>query len=195
MAIVKKKKSKGSEGTRFQNNIRESCKKDNILYYKFKDSPSIYGGKQDNIRFTPNNICDILMYDNYLVFAELKSTKSNSFSFTDNAFRQLMELNDIVMDNSNNFRKGVSSGFIIEFRELEKTIFIFAYEIIRFLNTNNVKTVNMKKVLDNSYKLDYIELEGVKKKVNTTYNITKLIKDIKGGNIYEKDIFSDGTVI
>ena len=36
--------------------------------------------------------------------------------------------------------------------------------------------------------------QGIKKKVNTTYNMSKLIKDIKGGNIYEKDIINDNDV-
>lgn len=164
-----------------QDNIKKSCEKQDILFYRFKDSPFSFANSEKT-KFTTNNICDCMMFlANKLLFVELKSTKGKSFSFTEHSLRQLNDINKIIHNKNGYKRFNVYGCFIIEFRELEETYFIEVQNIIEYLKENNTKTINIQKyVKDNRF----IKIEQKLLRKNYTFDVRKLFIDL-GGNYNE----------
>lgn len=157
----------------FQDNIKKSCMKQDVLFYRFKDSATSFSG--GSARFTPKNICDCMVFHRgILLFLELKSCKGKSFSFTEHSLKQLKDIDKILKDKVDNYRPKVYGGFLIEFREISKTIFISTENIIRYLHENNTKTLNYDKLIkDNNINFNIIE-QTLKIK-NYEYNIINLL--------------------
>ena len=167
-----------NKGYILQDNIKKSCDKQDILFYRFKDSPFSFANS-DKTRFTVNNICDCMMFlANKLMFVELKSVKGKSFSFTEHSLRQLNDINKIIHNKQGLKRFGVYGCFIIEFRELEETYFLQVQDILRYLKENNTKTINIQKYIVRS---NYIKVEQKLLRKNYTFDIRKLFIDL-GGN-------------
>ena len=164
-----------------QDNIKKSCEKQDILFYRFRDSPFSFANS-DKTKFTTNNICDCMMFlANKLLFVELKSTKGKSFSFTEHSLRQLNDVNKIIHNKQGLKRFGVYGCFIIEFRELEETYFIQVQDILKYLNENNTKTINIQKYIKDN---KFIKVEQKLLRKNYTFDIRKLFIDL-GGNYNE----------
>ena len=109
-----------------------------------------------------------------LIFLELKSCKGKSFIFTEHSLKQLKDIDKILKDKVDNYRPKVYGGFLIEFREISKTIFISTENIIRYLHENNTKTLNYDKLIkDNNINFNIIE-QTLKIK-NYEYNIINLL--------------------
>ena len=124
---------KTNKGYVLQDNIKKSCEKQDILFYRFKDSPFSFANS-DKTKFTTNNICDCMVFLNgRLLFLELKSVKGKSKSFTNHEFRQLNDINKIIHNKHNLKRYGVFGGFLMEFRSYEKTIFITTENLLNIL--------------------------------------------------------------
>lgn len=158
-----------------QDNIKKSCEKQDILFYRFKDSPFSFANS-DKTKFTTNNICDCMMFlANKLLFVELKSTKGKSFSFTEHSLRQLNDINKITHNKKGLRRFGVYGCFIIEFREIEETYFIQVQDILKYLNENNTKTINIQKYIKNN---KFIKIEQKLLRKNYTFDIRKLFIDL-----------------
>ena len=158
-----------------QDNIKKSCEKQDILFYRFKDSPFSFANS-DKTKFTTNNICDCMMFlANKLLFVELKSTKGKSFSFTEHSLRQLNDINKIIHNKKGLRRFGVYGCFIIEFREIEETYFIQVQDILKYLNENNTKTINIQKYIKNN---KFIKIEQKLLRKNYTFDIRKLFIDL-----------------
>lgn len=172
---------KSNKGYVLQDNIKKSCEKQDILFYRFRDSPFSFANS-DKTKFTTNNICDCMMFlANKLLFVELKSTKGKSFSFTEHSLRQLNDINKIIHNKQGLKRFGVYGCFIIEFRELEETYFIQVQDILKYLNENNTKTVNIQKYIKDN---KFIKVEQKLLRKNYTFDIRKLFIDL-GGNYNE----------
>ena len=170
-----------NKGYILQDNIKKSCEKQDILFYRFKDSPFSFANS-DKTKFTTNNICDCMMFlANKLLFVELKSTKGKSFSFTEHSLRQLNDINKIIHNKQGLRRFGVYGCFIIEFRELEETYFIQVQDILNYLNENNTKTINIQRYIKNNR---FIRVEQKLLRKNYTFDIRKLFIDL-GGNYSE----------
>ena len=89
-----------NKGYILQDNIKKSCNKQDILFYRFKDSPFSFANS-NKTKFTSKNICDCMMFlANKLLFVELKSVKGKSFSFTEHSLRQLNDINKIIAERS-----------------------------------------------------------------------------------------------
>lgn len=166
---------KVNKGYVLQDNIKKSCEKQDILFYRFKDSPFSFANS-DKTKFTTNNICDCMMFlANKLLFVELKSTKGKSFSFTEHSLRQLNDINKIIHNKQGLRRFGVYGCFIIEFRELEETYFIQVQDILKYLNENNTKTINIQKYIKNN---KFIKVEQKLLRKNYTFDFRKLFIDL-----------------
>lgn len=164
-----------NKGYILQDNIKKSCEKQDILFYRFKDSPFSFANS-DKTKFTTNNICDCMMFlANKLLFVELKSTKGKSFSFTEHSLRQLNDINKIIHNKQGLRRFGVYGCFIIEFREIEETYFIQVQDILKYLNENNTKTINIQKYIKNN---KFIKIEQKLLRKNYTFDIRKLFIDL-----------------
>lgn len=166
-----------NKGYILQDNIKKSCEKQDILFYRFKDSPFSFANS-DKTKFTTNNICDCMMFlANKLLFVELKSTKGKSFSFTEHSLRQLNDINKIIHNKQGLRRFGVYGCFIIEFREIEETYFIQVQDILKYLNENNTKTINIQKYIKNN---KFIKIEQKLLRKNYNFDIRKLFIDLEG---------------
>lgn len=170
-----------NKGYVLQDNIKKSCEKQDILFYRFKDSPFSFANSEKT-KFTTNNICDCMIFlVNKLLFVELKSVKGKSFSFTEHSLRQLNDINKIIHNKNGYKRFNVYGCFIIEFRELEETYFIEVQNIIKYLEENNTKTINIKKY---KKKGRYIKVDQEILRKNYRYDIRKLFIEL-GGNYSE----------
>lgn len=156
-------------GKRFEQNFRISVP-EGIYFFRFRDNSSSWGGN-NAVRFTYSNICDCMLYDgNYLYLLELKSTKGSSLPFTNIRKNQLEELLKASK------YKNIVAGFIINFSTKDRCFFLSIDNAIEFINTTSRK----------SFPIDYLELHGIeieviKKKVNSTYNVNKFIENIREG--------------
>ena len=168
---------KKNKGYVFQDNIKKSCEKQDILFYRFKDSPFSFANS-DKTKFTTNNICDCMIFlGGRLLFLELKSVKGKSKSFTNHEFRQLNDINKIIHNKNGLKRYGVFGGFLIEFRELEKSYYFSVDDIFKYFEENNTKTINLEKYIKN---YEYIEIEQKLLVKNYEYNIRKLMVELGG---------------
>lgn len=166
---------KKNKGYVLQDNIKKSCEKQDILFYRFKDSPFSFANS-DKTKFTTNNICDCMVFLNgRLLFLELKSVKGKSKSFTNHEFRQLNDINKIIHNKHNLKRYGVFGGFLMEFRSYEKTIFITTENLLNYFKENNTKTLNLEKYIK---KYKYIEVNQKLLLKNYTYDIRRLMVEV-----------------
>ena len=171
---------KKNMGYVLQDNIKKSCDKQDILFYRFKDSPFSFADSSKT-KFTTNNICDCMIFlANKLLFVELKSTKDKSYSFTEHSLRQLNDINKIIHNKQGLRRFGVYGCFIIEFRELEETYFLEVQDIIRYLSENSTKTINIQKYVKSN---SFLKVEQKLLRKNYTYNIKKLFIDLGSKNL------------
>ena len=168
---------KVNKGYVLQDNIKKSCEKQDILFYRFKDSPFSFANS-DKTKFTTNNICDCMMFlANKLLFVELKSTKGKSFSFTEHSLRQLNDINKIIHSKNGYKRFNVYVCFVIDFMDLEKKYFIEVQYIIKNLKENNNKTINKKKYKEVG---KYIKIDQEILRKNYRYDIRKLFIELGG---------------
>ena len=83
-----------NKGYVLQDNIKKSCDRQDILFYRFKDSPFSFI-RSDKTKFTTNNICDCMIFlSGKLLFLEfcskiLSSTNSLKIRFTTYFFSKL----------------------------------------------------------------------------------------------------------
>lgn len=166
---------KTNKGYILQDNIKKSCERQDILFYRFKDSPFSFANS-DKTKFTTNNICDCMIFlGGRLLFLELKSTQGKGKAFTNHDFRQLNDINKIIHNKHNLKRYGVFGGFLIEFRELEKSYYFSVEDIFKYFEDNNTKTINLEKYIKN---YEYIEIEQKLLVKNYEYNIRKLMVEL-----------------
>lgn len=173
---------KNNKGYVLQDNIKKSCEKQDILFYRFKDSPFSFANS-DKTKYTTNNICDCMIFlGGRLLFLELKSVKGKSKSFTNHEFRQLNDIKKIIHDKQGRIRYGVYGGFLIEFRELEKSYYFSVNDISKYFVDNDTKTLNIEKYIKN---YPYIEVGQVLLRTNYRYDILKMFIDLGGNMINE----------
>lgn len=161
-------------GKRFEQQFKKSIPKE-VFYYRFKDSSSSWGANS-TVRYTPNNICDCMLYDGYyLYFFELKNTKGKSLPLANIRENQIKELSRVSKYSN------VISGLVIMFSEVEECYFIEINDYMTFINTNERKSIP----------IDYLKNHGIriecsKKKVNYNYDIKKFLDNmvIRYENIY-----------
>lgn len=152
-------------GKRFEENFRKSIPND-IFYYRLKDNSNTWSNG-DKTRFTPNNICDAIMFDgDYLYTLELKSTKGKSLPYSNIKDHQI---NDLLW--CSNF-ENVISGFVIEFSDCNECYFIEISQFETFKNNNNRKSLPIEYCRNMGIKI------GVKRlKVNSKFDIKSFIDE------------------
>lgn len=107
-------------GKKWENKIKQYCKREQIFCYRLKDSPSSFYKGDKNIRFTSNNISDFFLYNNERLFiVEAKSTANTSLPYTNFRKSQIAELTA----NDNRF-DGVIVLCFVEFRKYNKAYVI-----------------------------------------------------------------------
>jgi penicillin-binding protein-related factor A (putative recombinase) len=136
------------------------------------------------LSFSIKNICDyICFYKGKLYLFELKSISGKSFKFeiTDHKVFIDKETGEKTIEwtQINKFLEktkveGITAGFIINFRDVEKTVFIDVQEMRRIIETCGKKSFNLQDL--ENYK--YTNIENKKLKVHYRYDIEKFLFDI-----------------
>lgn len=147
------------------------------LYYRLPDPPQSFGG--GNLRFSSKNPFDCLIWDSeqHMLFAiELKTVAGKSISFerTKEESREI-HYHQIVGLNEWNKYDGIIAGFIIEFRQIETTIFLEISEFNKLISLIDKKSFNMNDLNDNH--INYLVIEQKKSRTRYTYNIDKFLCD------------------
>ena len=132
-----------NEGKKFEQDFKKSVPS-HAYYYRLKDGTGNIGGQNENLRFQATNICDCILYgmDKFYML-ELKTHKGKSIPFSCVRDNQLQGLYDAGL-------KKVYAGFIINFRDIEKTFYINACSMLRFKESASRK----------SYPLSFFETYG-----------------------------------
>lgn len=149
-----------NNGHIFEQEFKKSVP-ENVYIKKLKVSGMNYKGN--------GNEGDFLVYQYpQLYIFELKSHKGKSIPFDKLRINQIQGL-----DKLQNI-PGVITGFIFNFRDLEKTYFIKVNDIIEYMLSGERK----------SFPIEWVESIGIKiehKKARTryTYNILKLLSELR----------------
>ena len=129
-------------GKNFEEQIKKSCKKQGIYYYRLRDTANAWDkdeekeDKEDKkkIRFTPKNLSDfILHYDKFTIHFEAKTHLGKSIP--QKAIKQAKDMAEIN-------HQGVLCLFALNYREVNETYLIAAKDIMRCLE--NRKSVDLQ---------------------------------------------------
>lgn len=163
-------------GKIFEKSIQKSVP-DYALMYRLPDAAQSFGG--GNLRFSRKNPFDFILFDSKartLYALELKTVAGKSISFerTKEESREI-HYHQIVGLNEWNKYDGIIAGFIIEFRQIETTIFLEISEFIKLISLIDKKSFNMNDLNDNH--IHYLVIEQKKSRTRYTYNIDKFLCD------------------
>jgi len=163
--LKEKKEKKINYGKKFEKDFKNSIP-DNVFFYRFRDGTGAWE-KSDITRFQSSNVSDcMLFYQGKLFLLELKTVQGKSFSFANvrqNQIEQLLKASIF---------EGITAGFIINFRDIEKTVFISAFHMYDTMCSICKKSFNISD-LDN---IKHIEIPSIKKRVHYKYDLERLIK-------------------
>lgn len=131
----------------------------------FAPNPSLRFSKKNSFDFIVWNPNTLTLYT-----LELKTTKGKSISFERNK-SESKSIHYHQIDGLTKVDKysGVVSGFIIEFRILEKTVFIPISEFNRLISTIDKSSINYDDLSKNDIK--YIEIHQTLLKTHYRYDI------------------------
>ena len=179
-------------GKRFEEDIKKSIPS-YVLYHRLKDSTGTFGGG-NNLRFSSKQPCDVFLWNGEIgkfFTLELKTTKSNAFSFEDiesenEQQSKMIHKHQILALKEYACYKGVISGFVLNFRlekeNVEHTYFLSIKNFLRMIDKLGKKSFNEKDLLHYSP----ILIEGTKKRTRWTWDMEKFMNSI-GNNIREED--------
>lgn len=128
-------------GQLFERQFKISCKKDNeLFYYRMKDSPSAWGeGENSILRFTNDNICDLVLFKAPVLFlVELKTHSGSSLPFSCIRKNQIEGLLD-----SSKYKK-ILPGIICFFPDKSKCFFLHIKKLKELIDSNTRKSVPIK---------------------------------------------------
>ena len=154
-----------NEGKKFEQDIKNSVP-DNVFYYRLKDGTAAWGGEET--RFQAQNACDCIMFlTPYMYMFELKSHKGKSLPFS--AIRQ-NQLDELVQAAE----RGVTAGFIVNLRDIEKTYYVSAVTVQELINTLDRKSIPLE-----FFETQCIRLLAEKKRTRYRYDILNLFYQIR----------------
>ncbi len=162
-----------NEGKIFEQQFKASIPKD-VFYFRIKDSPPDFNNDNPNIRYTPKNDYDAIVYKEPIMMPlELKSTSGTSFSFTGKT--PMIKEHQIKALTQAAEYSGVVPGFIFNMRKYPNTYFLHINDFNRFLNETNKKSINKQDIID----YGAVEIIGVIKKVKYKYDVGEFIEKMK----------------
>lgn len=164
-------------GKKFEADFKKSVPSYTLLY-RLPDSAQAFGGS-DNLRFSSKNPFDYLMWDSkkHILYAlELKTVAGKAISFERNK-EENREIHWHQIEGLNKWNKydGIICGFIIEFRKIEKTVFINISDFNKLINVITKKSFNFDDL--DKYNIRYITIEQTKARTRYTYDIDGFLKN------------------
>lgn len=154
---------------------------DYALIHRMPDSAQSFGRSQ-NLRFSRKNPFDFQIWDsrNGTLYAlELKSKSGKSISFE----RTKSDKGDIHYHQIEGLRlwgsyNGIVAGLIVEFRDLEKTIFIDIHDFDTLLSAIDKKSFNLDDLDKND--ISYMVIPQEKLRENYKYDLDYFLNNNKG---------------
>ena len=149
------------DGKLFEQDIKRSVP-NHVFSLRLKDDTSGFKGV--------SNICDFVMYNHpFLFLFELKSLKGKSIhigSIRENQIKGLMDSEE---------KRGIISGLIVNFRDVEKTYFMKMSDFMDYLTTTGRKSVPISHFEEKG-----VLLKGKKLRTRYRYDLD-LFLDYLGG--------------
>lgn len=172
-----------NHGKELEQSIKESCKKQHILWERYQDSNKF--GNNEQARFTMKSPCDGHIYkDGKLYYIELKSSQTGSISYelvkTNNACRSI-KAHQIKSLYERSQYEGVNAGFIMWFlpkktkkKEREEGAFyIDIQDFLDFVTQSNKKSINFDDAKKIGTRIDIKKL-----RVKNLYDIEGLLNNL-----------------
>jgi recombination protein U len=181
--VVELTVSMKNDGKRFEEDFVKSVP-DHVLIKRLNDNAAAWSGGE-NTRFSSNNECDFILFDdNTRTFygLELKSTKEKSLTFWREDFdvkgkKQSFMIKRCQIQGLQKWSQhfGVF-GFIINFRSLDnKTYFIMIDDFLDYTSTMQKKSININDVLE----MNPIELKSELSRTRYKYDIEQFLRDTR----------------
>lgn len=128
-------------GKQFEQEFQLACAEQSVLAIRLRDA-GYQGNKFSERRFTIKNICDFIVFDNYLLLAmELKHRKQ-SLAFKDiTQYKDLRKVNEFI--ESNNMHRA-TAGLLVCFGSLERVWWIHIAAIDELRDMTGKKSFNHK---------------------------------------------------
>lgn len=163
-------------GKIFELQIKKSTP-DYALLYRLPDSAQSFGG--GNLRFSNRNPFDFLLWDSIkhkLYALEIKTVAGKSISF-ERSKEEKKEIHYHQIKGLSDWNRydGITCGFIIEFRQIEKTVFIEIAEFNKLIDTIPKKSFNFDDL--NEYQIQYLIIEQKKARTRYTYDVDKFLQN------------------
>ena len=163
-------------GKLFETQIKKSVP-DYALLYRLPDPPQSFGG--GNLRFSSRNPFDLLVWDldkSILYDLEMKTVEGKSIWF-ERSKEEKGEIQFPQIAGLNEWSKydGIICGFVIEFRKIEKTVFIKISEFNKLINAIPKKSFNYDDL--EKYGVQYVIIEQQMARTLYTYNMDKFLQD------------------
>lgn len=164
-----------NNGKRFENNFKLSIDlDDDVIYYRLIDNASSFYGGNTQLRFSPKNICDNIMFYTHngkskLFFNELKATKGKSIPFgnimrneKDTRLQEMVEFSE---------KSNVVSLLIVFFSDVERCFALESVLAQHFIELNERKSIPISYFEENAFELDVKKLQ-----VNHRFGVMDLLK-------------------
>lgn len=165
-------------GKIFENSIKKSIP-DYALFYRLPDAAQSFC-RGSSLRFSRKNPFDYLLFDSKrrtLFALELKTVGGKSISF-ERSEEDKGEIHYHQIKGLNEWNKydHVICGFIIEFREIETTLFIDIDSFNSLVETIQKKSFNIYDIRNSGIK--HIIINQRKKRTRYDYDIDRLLSEI-----------------
>lgn len=166
-------------GKIFEEDFKNSIP-DYALLYRLPDAAQSFGGS-NKLRFSRKNPFDFILWDSkrHILYAlETKTVKGKSISFErDKNEEKEIHYHQIKGLNEWNRFDGTICGFIIEFRQIEITIFLPIESFNLLIELIDKKSFNYDDLKNND--IPYFVIPQKKKRTRYTYDINHLLMTIK----------------
>lgn len=159
-----------NSGKEFEGQWRKNAKKvEGLFFLRLKDSATSYGRTNAAVRFTPDNICDCLMFKSGALFLlELKNTRQPSLGFDRIRDNQIAGLLKAVETNPD-----IIAGIVCNFEKSHETWFLTIDKLWDFMQSATRKSIPIAFFRDNG-----VEIENKKLRTKYDYNVDKFVDDI-----------------
>lgn len=176
-----------NSGKTFENDFKKSAP-DWLLVYRLPDAAQSFG-RSNNLRFSRKSPFDFLLFNSIegILFAvELKSVggKSISFERTKEEHGEIHYHQIKGLAECQKYKRTVC-GFVINFRALEKTIFLKITDFEKLIDIISKKSFNIKDLEENN--IPYFTIPQKVLRTHYKYDLEKLVTTISEEKVYVSD--------
>lgn len=180
-----KKKNKGNEGKKFEDDIKKSLELHNLYCLRLKDSSSSFSNNNQS-RFTSTNPCDFVsfnIFSNQILYLECKSTDQVSIPLSNFKEHQINEMFNVEQKFDY-----IKSYCLINFRKTENTYCLSIKDIYNYYYSLSDTNIEKRKSITEKYcKEQGFKIESIKKRTRFTYNLYNLFYKLQAEG-EERDI-------